>query len=60
MVAGIQAAAGPVSAQSAVAYLQSAAMGGYGVAAVNTVTNVSAGILGAAVGFFNVTVSAVW
>lgn len=46
----IQAASGNVAAKGAVAQLQSAAMGGYGVVAVNAITTLGAGVVGTIVG----------
>ena len=48
VAAWLQSILGNVGAQSVFAYLQSAAMGGYGVAAVNGITQACAAMSGAA------------
>lgn len=55
----MQAAAGNVAAKSTFAYLQSAAMGGYGAPLVNGITSAGAGAFGAGVHFFNRTSCAI-
>jgi len=49
VAAWLQSVLGPIGAGSAFAYLQSAAMGGYGVAVVNGITQACAAISGTAV-----------
>lgn len=50
LASAIQAAGGFVAAKSVFAYLQSAAMGGYGAMAVNTIIRLGAAIFGVIVG----------
>jgi len=52
VASGLQAATGNVVAKGAFATVQSAAMGGYGAAVVNTVTSIGAGLFGTLVVFF--------
>ena len=62
MAAGIHSA-GNVAAGGAFATLQSAAMGGYGVATVSTATSIGGGLVAGGVGVYNAArpaANAVW
>lgn len=48
----IQSAVGKIGAKSAFAYLQSSAMGGYGVSAVHRVVRCGSAVIGTAAGLF--------